>query len=116
MTPTPTLSDRLAPLAARLADTLAHKAELEQTEKDIKAQIRALVPGPDTYDAGGVTLAISTNRRFDPTVAERVLPVELLDLCRVAKVDSAAAREVLPPALYEACMSEVGDYRVGFAR
>jgi hypothetical protein len=113
---TATLAEQLTPLAARLAAILAEKAELENAEKAIKTQIRSLVPGPDTYQAGDVALTVSANRRFDPATAERVLPAELLDLCRIAKVDAAAAREVLPPALYAQCMTEVGDYRVGFAR
>lgn len=106
----------LAPLAAELARVLADKAELETRERDIKARIRAIVPGPDTYAAGDATLVVSPNRRFDPKLAERVLPAELLDLCRTSKVDAAAAREVLPPALYDQCMAQVGDYRIGFAR
>lgn len=111
-----TLSDTLAPLASELANILEAKADLEARERDIKARIRAAVPGPDTYQAGDVALSISVNRRFDPQVAERVLPTDLLDLCRISKVDAAAAKEVLPPAAYAACMSEVGEYRVGFAR
>lgn len=111
-----TLTDQLAPLASELATILADKADLEQRERDIKASIRALVPGPDTYQAGDVALTVSANRRFDAGLAERILPTELLDLCRVSKVDAAAAREVLPPAVYAQCMAEIGDYRVGFAR
>lgn len=111
-----TLENQLQPLASRLAAILEDKAALEAEEKDIKAQIRALVPGPDTYAAGGYVLSVSPNRRFDTATAERILPAELLDLCKVAKVDPAAARGVLPPALYQQCMKQVGDDRVGFSR
>ncbi len=110
------LTDTLAPLASRLATILETKAALEVEERDVKAQIRALVPGPDTYAAGGYTLSVSPNRRFDPALAARIVPDTLLELCKVAKVDSAAAREVLPPALYQQCMKAVGDDRVGFVR
>lgn len=109
---TTTLADRLAPLAAELARLAADKADIEAREKEIKAQIRDLVDGPDTYAAGDLSVVVSPNRRFDPKLAERTLPPELLDLCRISKVDSAAAREVLPPALYAQCMVDVGDYRV----
>lgn len=111
-----TLSDTLAPLAKRLANVLAAKSDLEQEEKDIKAAIRAAVPGPDTYAAGDVTLSVSLNRRFSPARAEAVLPPQLLDLCRETVVTSAAAKAALPPVVYMSCMEEVGDYRVGFAR
>mgnify|MGYP003414517049 FL=1 len=110
------LTDTLAPIATRLAQILEDKAALEAEERALKAQIRDLVPGPDTYAAGGYTLAISTNRRFDPDLAARVIPTELLELCKIAKVDSAAAKAVLPPALYTQCMKVVGDDRVGFVR
>lgn len=109
---TTTLADRLAPLAAELARLAADKADIEAREKEVKAQIRALVPGPDKYAAGDLTVTVSANHRFDARTAERVLPPELLDLCRIAKVDSAAAKEVLPPALYQQCMVDVGEYRV----
>lgn len=108
-----TLTDRLAPIAAELAAIAADKADLEEREKHLKAQIRDIVPGPDKYAAGDLTITVSPNRRFDAKTAEKVLPPELLDLCRVAKVDSAAAREHLPPALYAQCMADLGDYRVG---
>lgn len=115
-TPHAALSDQLAPLAAALADVLARKSDLEAVERDLKARIRTLVPGPDTYAAGEATLTISPNRRFDANTAMKVLPPNLLDLCLVSKVDSTAAKKVLPPALYDQCMTEVGELRVAFAR
>ena len=111
-----TLEEQLAPLATRLADILAAKSALEEDERDIKATIRELVPGPDTYAAGDVSITITTNRRFDPKTAERILPVDLLNLCRVSKIDATAAKAVLPPGVYLQCMAEIGEYRVGFAR
>ena len=111
-----TLQDQLAPLAAKLADILTAKSAIEEEERTIKATIRALVPGPDTYAAGNINITVTTNRRFDPKTAERVLPIELLNLCRVSKVDATAAKVVLPPAVYLQCMAEIGEYRIGFAR
>ena len=52
--PNITLDEQLAPLAAQLADILAAKSALEEDERAIKATIRHLVPGPDTYSAGDV--------------------------------------------------------------
>lgn len=104
--------DTLRPLAAQLASCQAAKAELEAEERQLKQQIRELVEGPDAYKAGDLTVTVSLNRRFDPQLAERNVPTELLDLCKISKVDPAAAKEVLPPALYQACMAEIGDYRV----
>lgn len=111
-----TLQDTLTPLAGQLAEVLAAKAVLEEDERTIKAQIRKLVPGPDTYQAGDVAITVGVNRRFDPKTATRLLPPDMLALCQVLKVDSAQAKTVLPPAIYEKCMAEVGEYRIGFAR
>lgn len=111
-----TLEDTLTPLATQLADILAAKAALEEDERAIKATIRSLVPGPDSYTAGNLTLTVTINRRFDPKMAERVLPIELLNLCRISKIDASAAKAVLPPGVYLQCMAEIGEYRVGFAR
>ena len=111
-----TLEEQLAPLATQLADVLAAKSALEEEERSIKATIRGLVPGPDTYCAGNVNITVTTNRRFDPKTAERVLPVDLLNLCRVSKIDATAAKAVLPPTVYQQCMAEIGEYRIGFAR
>lgn len=111
-----TLAEQLAPIATRLAHILEAKTELDAEEKTLKAQIRDLVPGPDTYTAGNYTLTISHNRRFDPKKAEQILPTELLDLCRVSKIDPTAAKNVLPPALYSECMAQVGDDVIRFAR
>ena len=115
-TTTVTLEQQLTPLAHQLADILAAKSALEEDERSIKATIRSLVPGPDTYSAGDVSITITSNRRFDPKTAERVLPVDLLNLCRVSKIDATAAKAVLPPSVYQQCMAEIGEYKVGFAR
>ena len=109
---TATLADQLTPLAAEYADLAERADAIKARQEEIKAAIRDLVPGPDSYDAGSLTVTVSTNRRFDPKVAERILPAELFDAIKIAKPDSAAAREVLPPRLYDQCMSAVGADRI----
>lgn len=112
----PDLTDTLAPLACELATVLADKAELETRERDIKARIRALVPGPDTYAAGDTALIVSTNRRFDPKKALPLIPESVLPLVSYPEtvIDKDRLR-VLLPDVYEAAQT-AGDYRIGFAR
>jgi hypothetical protein len=110
------LTDTLTPLAAELARILADKAELETRERDIKARIRALVPGPDTYAAGDAALVVSTNRRFDPKKALPLIPESVLPLVTYPEtvIDKDRLR-VLLPEVWEAAQV-AGDYRIGFAR
>lgn len=90
------------------------RKDIEAEQAIIKARIRAL--GVGHYDAPcGVGVTVSPNRRFDPGLAEQVIPDELLTLCRVTVVDSKAAKRALPPAVYEQCMKPVGDPRVVLA-
>lgn len=107
-----TLADTLTPLAIELADILAAKADLEQREKDVKAAIRAAVPGPDTYAAGNATLSIQPNRRFDPKKALPLIPETIKALVTYPEtvIDKDKLR-VLAPAIYEAAQVE-GDYRI----
>lgn len=59
-----TIADTLTPIADRLAEITATKAALETEEKTLKAQIRNLAPGPDTYAAGTHVVTVSANRRL----------------------------------------------------
>lgn len=102
-------------LITRLYDVHTRMADLAEQERDLKARLRTqLRPGEYTVDQKKA-LTITPTRRFDPTLAERVLPPDLLDLCRVSKVDSAAAKQVLPPALYAQCSADVGEPAVRLA-
>lgn len=111
-----TLEDQITPVATELATVQDRIKEMTERADTLKAQLRDLTQGtPDSYAAGALTVTISLNRRFNPQLAERILPDDVLALCRVSKVDSAAAREVLPPALYEQCMAPVGDVKVALS-
>ena len=107
-----TLSDTLAPIAAELATILADKAALEERERELKAQIRSMVPGPDTYAAGNVDLTITANRRFDPKRALPLIPESVKALVTYPEtvIDKDKLR-VLLPEVYAAAQVE-GDYRV----
>lgn len=109
---TDTLAQPTAGAVRRLHVLAAQIAELTIEADGIKAQLRqSLAPG--TYAIDGVdAVRISTQRRFDPALAEQVLPPALLELCIVRKVDGAQAKRVLPPASYAACQSESGEPRV----
>lgn len=91
------------------------KALIEEQQDSIKTRVRNLLDVGDAVDVDGRTVRVEPNRRFDPVRAAKELPAELLVLCKVEKVDPAAARKVLPPAMYQALMSDVGQPRVVLA-
>lgn len=86
-----TIADEMDAIKARLRDTL-----------DLGSY-----PGP-----GDVTVTLTPNRRFSADRAAELLPDDLLDACRVTTVDAKQAKAVLPPAAYDACMTEVGAPRL----
>lgn len=108
-------TDELAGLVRRYRQLDISAREIADEQADIKARVRKLLDVGDRVPVDGKPVAVQPNRRFDPGLAERVLTPEWLAACTVKKVDSAAAKKILPPALYEACMAEVGDPRVVIA-
>jgi hypothetical protein len=108
-----TLTAQLTALAAQLAGILDQKNSLEEHEKRIKTQIRELVPGPDSYDAGGITISVSTNNRFSPEKALPLIPAELLPMVSTTQtvVDKDRLRVLLPDVFAQA--QTVGEYRIG---
>lgn len=79
-TDTAALSDQLTPLAAEYAQLAEQAEQVKARQEAIKAQIRELVPGPDSYDAGALSVVVSTNRRFDAKRALAMLPEALVPL------------------------------------
>jgi hypothetical protein len=107
------LTTLLTGLAAQLAGILDQKNSLEEHERRIKSQIRELVPGPDSYDAGGLTVTISTNNRFSPDKALPLIPVEFLPIVtRTETVVDKDKLKALLPHIFEQAQT-AGDYRVG---
>ncbi len=106
------MPDTLEDLAVQLARIQEAKNHLDEQEKQVKARIRDLTDGPDSYAAGPLTIVVSPNRRFSPALAQQVIPAELLGLCKKTVIDSATAKQVLPPAMYSECMQSVGDDRI----
>jgi len=109
----PALTDQLTNLAAQLAGILNQKAGLEEHEKRIKSQIRELVPGPDNYAAGGVTITVQTNRRFNASKALPLIPEQLLPVVthQETVVDKDKLKALLPD-VFEAAQDN-GDYKIG---
>ena len=106
-----TLEETLAPLAARLTHIAEQRRPLDDEEAAIKERIKTIVPGPDRYAAGTLTITVSPNRRFDPVLAETTLPADVLAACQVTRIDPAKAKQILPPALYDQCLVDTG-YRI----
>lgn len=98
-----------ANLARRLVAIADAKAELDAEADQIKNELRSL--GAGTHAAGDYKVTVSTQRRFDASLAQQILDdATYTSLCTA--FDSKKAKATLPPALYEACMGESGDPRV----
>lgn len=111
-TSTDNLTGPLADAVARLHHIAAGIADLTAEADRLKAALRDQL-GAGTYTVAGTpALRISPQRRFDPALAEQVLPTALLDLCIVRKVDGPTAKRVLPPDVYAQCQSDAGEPRV----
>lgn len=110
---TATLEQQLLPLAGRLADVQAQIAELQNTERALKTAIRALVPGPDSYQAGDIAVVVQANRKFDPDKAVALLPQETIEGCTRTTVDPALLKQHLTPAQLDDCMVPAGELKVG---
>jgi len=100
-----TLASELAPLASELADIQDKIATLQLEEATLKRKIRESVPGPDSYTAGGLTVVVSTNRRFDAKLAAAVIAPDLLPLVSVTTsvVDKERVKVLCTPDVLEAC-------------
>lgn len=103
---------------------------LDKQAKDIAAEMAALKDqcrsdlalGKHETDAGDVT--ISPNRRFDEETAKvalaeqiakgAVTPAQVTE-CWKTVLDSTSVKKIVAPAVYEACMREVGDPKVTIA-
>jgi hypothetical protein len=107
------LTDTLTPLAARIAALQAEIDERTQELDILKATIRDIVSGPDTYDAGGVQVVVSTNNRFDTKKALTLIPDTLRPLV-IEHVETVNKDKLkaLAPDVYEQSLT-VGAYRVG---
>ena len=109
----PTLLEQLKPLAAELADVQSRISDLQERESALKAQIRDLVPGPDTYDADGLAVTVQSNRRFDPATFTAAYPVSTHPQFYKLVPDTNAVRRGLSPDDYATFMAEAGDFKVG---
>lgn len=112
MTDTTSLTDQITPLVRQLADILDRKRALEDQERDLKARLREMVPGPDTYAAGESSLVVTANTRFDPSKALPLIPEEVKSLVTYPEtvVDKDKLRMLLPD-VYAAAQT-TGDYRL----
>lgn len=112
-------ADELDQLTKEYLEVDAKRQEYAERCEGIKAKLRTELAIGRYDTASGVKVAIVPQRRFNEEQARTVLTDhglgELLPLCMKEVVDSAKAKQVLPGAVYDLCMREVGDPRVSIA-
>ena len=110
MTPTPSTPEALATEYLDLKD---RAAALDDRIKQIVTELRDTL-GAGKHPAGEHSITVTPQRRFNPDHAKHVLASnpDLLAACTEMVVTSSKAKQILAPALYEACMVEAGDPRV----
>ena len=87
---------------------LADEADrIGEEQESIKHRLRGLGEGRHDLPSGRVT--ISRQRRFDAHRAELFLPADLYTSICETKPSPAIARRVLPPAVLDQLMSEIGE-------
>lgn len=96
------LADKLAPLAARCVALTEQRSKIDAELEEIKAAIRDLVPGADSYAAGEHTITVAANRRFDEKKALQLVPdaVAAFVTYPETRVDKDKLR-VLAPEVFE---------------
>lgn len=114
---TTTESPATVELDADTAGVVAQIHRLNAQAEEIDGEIRALkavlrqrlAAGQAGTVNGEKVVTLTPNRRFDPALAAQVVPSDLLPSISTTSIDSKLAKAVLPPALYEAAMREVGE-------
>lgn len=89
----------------------ALKADIETEQGIIKERLRDLGNGAHVAPCG-VSVSVSPNRRFNADKAADVVPPVLLEQIQSLSIDTKKAKALLPPAVYDLCMVEVGQARV----
>lgn len=101
---TPTFDDDVR----RLVDLQATMKALDAEVETIRARIRAHGPGV----VGDLRVHVTPQRRFSPVLAAELLTAEQLVEITETSLSGAKAKQVLPPALYEQLLCEIGEPRV----
>lgn len=104
------LDQTLKATVTRLLEIREARLLLDAEEANLKNIVRTHIPPGQAGTVNGEpVVTVSVNRRFNPDLAQKALPAELLTLITVPTVHGPTAKKTLPPALYEACMAEVGE-------
>lgn len=99
-----------AGVVAQIHRLNAQAEEIDGEVRALKAVLRQrLAVGQAGVVNGQKVVTLSPNRRFDPELARQVVPSDLIPSISSTSIDSKLAKALLPPALYEAAMREVGD-------
>jgi len=103
-------------VCAELLSTLERITKLTERADYLKAGIRkraAALGGPDTYQAGPHVVTLTPNRRFSLDLATALVPTTVEKAIRLTPVfDRKKFDSMCAPATVEACMSDVGEWRV----
>lgn len=102
-----------AAVITQLHRLAAAAEEIDGEIRALKAILRErLTVGQAGTVRGEKVVTLSPNRRFDPALALQLVPSDILPSISSTSIDSKLARAVLPPALMDACMREVGELKV----
>lgn len=116
-TPPPATQDQVREqLVIRYLDLQEQINEMREQQESIKRSFRDdLGTGGEFKSKSGVKVSVSPTRRFNEKKAREILTPEQVEACTAPAFQSSLAREQLPPAVYKACMVEVGDPTVRIA-
>jgi hypothetical protein len=98
-------------VARRLAYLQETATALDIEARECKAYLAEAL-GRGRHVAGAAKVSVDRQRRFSAERAALVLPPDWLARCTRSVVDTALARNVLPPDLFRACQTESNEWTV----
>ncbi|MDO5091808.1 MAG: hypothetical protein Q4D79_00040 [Propionibacteriaceae bacterium] len=102
--------EQLQQLIAEHVRLTGEIAALTSRLDEVTEQLRTLPEGKYPTSVGVVTVSAPA-KRFDPKLANEILPPALLDACAEKVVTASKAKQVLPPALYAQCTAAAASAR-----
>jgi len=97
----------VAATARRLAALEAEAATIAEEVERLRGLLLDAVETGGTIEVDGQPRwRVTVRKTFDPALALGLLTAEQQQLCTVPRLDPAAVKRILPPAVYELCCKE----------